>query len=245
MTTADAVRRRLGLGRLLPLGEAADGAWLTEQAAGEVLRIAAGGVADMELGKVRLGLIDPETAAVPAVPPPPSALPPGPLRIEAELAVTALRPLAAVTDALRRALFSAARDTLGLAVEAVDLRVTALLETAGAGGGRGARHGPPAAEPAGATGGEEGAGAVSGTAFRAGTGAADAVGRAVASVPGVAEPGAALGPAVRLAADHVRVEVATAPGHYPPAVARAVRTAVSGALGDDRPVSVLVTRVSV
>ncbi|MER7048703.1 hypothetical protein [Streptomyces jumonjinensis] len=240
MTTADAVRRRLGLGRLLPLGEAADGAWLTEQAAGEVLRIAAGGVADMELGKVRLALIDPETAAVPAVPPPPSALPPGPLRIDAELAVTALRPLAAVTDALRRALFSAARDTLGLAVEAVDLRVTALLETAGAGSGRGARHGPPAAEPAGATGGEEGAG----TAFRAGTGATDAVGRAVASVPGVAEPGAALGPAVRLAADHVRVEVATAPGHYPPAVARAVRMAVSGALGDDRPVSVLVTRVS-
>ncbi|MFI1863237.1 MULTISPECIES: hypothetical protein [Streptomyces] len=233
MTTADAVRRRLGLGRLLPLGEAADGAWLTEQAAGEVLRIAAGGVADMELGKVRLALIDPETAAAPAVPPPPSALPPGPLRIEAELAVTALRPLAAVTDALRRALFSAARDTLGLAVEAVDLRVTALLEAAGADGGRGARHGPPAAEPAGATGGEEG------------TGAVDAVGRAVASVPGVAGPGAALGPAVRLAADHIRVEVATAPGHYPPAVARAVRTAVSGALGDDRPVSVLVTRVSV
>ncbi|NEB73078.1 nucleopolyhedrovirus P10 family protein, partial [Streptomyces fulvissimus] len=34
----EAVRHQLGLGRLLPMGEAPDGAWLTEAAARTVLR---------------------------------------------------------------------------------------------------------------------------------------------------------------------------------------------------------------
>ncbi|MGW4007061.1 hypothetical protein ACWEGM_35730, partial [Streptomyces nigra] len=45
MTTADrlqrAVRRQTGLGRLLPLGGARDGAWIFEKAAEAVLRRAA------------------------------------------------------------------------------------------------------------------------------------------------------------------------------------------------------------
>ncbi|MGW6459382.1 hypothetical protein ACWF94_26220, partial [Streptomyces sp. NPDC055078] len=108
MTTADAVRTRLGLGRLLPLGEAGDGAWLTEQAADALLRSMAAGVPDTVLGRLRLALADPEAAGPPAVPPPPSALPPGPLRIEAEFAASVHRPLPAVAAVLRDALFTAA-----------------------------------------------------------------------------------------------------------------------------------------
>lgn len=79
-----AVRSRLALGRLLPLGGAHDGAWIAEQAAAAVLRRAADGVSGMALGKLRIALADPGPDTVPQVPPPPSALPPGALRIEAE-----------------------------------------------------------------------------------------------------------------------------------------------------------------
>ncbi|NEC74051.1 nucleopolyhedrovirus P10 family protein, partial [Streptomyces rochei] len=48
MTTADrwtqAVRERLGLGRLLPLGGPGDGAWIAERAVRGALLAAAGGV---------------------------------------------------------------------------------------------------------------------------------------------------------------------------------------------------------
>ncbi|NDZ83227.1 hypothetical protein G3I19_32835, partial [Streptomyces sp. SID10853] len=52
---AQAVRSRLGLGRLLPLGGAPDGAWITEEAAAAVLRSAAAGVPGTVLGKLRVG----------------------------------------------------------------------------------------------------------------------------------------------------------------------------------------------
>ncbi|MDG4858691.1 nucleopolyhedrovirus P10 family protein, partial [Streptomyces sp. T-3] len=50
------VRRQLGLGRLLPLGGAADGAWITEHAARAALSAAASGVRGVRLGPLRLGL---------------------------------------------------------------------------------------------------------------------------------------------------------------------------------------------
>ncbi|MFI6643519.1 hypothetical protein [Streptomyces sp. NPDC050504] len=131
MTTADAVRRRVGLGRLLPLGGAADGAWITERAAVAVLRAAAArAVPGAEVGTLRLGLAGaPHQAATP-VTPPPSALPPGVLRAEAECAATLDAPLPTTAEALRRALLTAADERLGLLVTEVDVRVTELLDEA-------------------------------------------------------------------------------------------------------------------
>ncbi|MFD5101321.1 nucleopolyhedrovirus P10 family protein, partial [Streptomyces albidochromogenes] len=127
-----AVRRRLGLGRLLPLGEASDGAWLAEKAAGPVLREAVAGITGVSVGALRIGLADPDAADEPAVPPPPGALPPGPLRVVADLTATAGgEPLPHRAERLRIALREAASARLGLVVTAVDLRVTDLVEAGG------------------------------------------------------------------------------------------------------------------
>ncbi|MBI0301136.1 nucleopolyhedrovirus P10 family protein, partial [Streptomyces sp. PRKS01-29] len=113
---AQTVREQLRLGRLLPLGEREDGSWITERAAGEVLGRAAAEVPEAHLGALRIGPADPGTAGTPAVPPPPSALPPGPLRIAAECAATLDAPLPATADRLREVLLDAATDRLGLLV---------------------------------------------------------------------------------------------------------------------------------
>jgi hypothetical protein len=220
MTTPDAVRRRvrrvLGLGGLLALGGPADGAWLAESAAVAVLRGAAASVPGAALDDVRLSLADPSAAEDPTAPAPPAALPPGPLRIGADVAVWNLdEPLPALTAALRSALFDAAVEELGLAVTVVDLRVTQLLDAA-------PEERPPPEPPAAEA-------------------PSDPAGTAAASTPGVAYLTATLGTAVHSAPDHVRVELATAEGHRALDVARAVRGAVGAALGDDRAVTVVVT----
>ncbi|MEU2593564.1 nucleopolyhedrovirus P10 family protein, partial [Streptomyces albidoflavus] len=74
----EAVRHQLGLGRLLPMGGARDGAWLTEAAARPVLRQAADTVPGARLGALRIGPVDGAPTEEPGVPPPPSALWPGP-----------------------------------------------------------------------------------------------------------------------------------------------------------------------
>ncbi|MEV5049785.1 hypothetical protein AB0N20_35725, partial [Streptomyces griseoincarnatus] len=123
------VRQRVGLGRLLPLGGPYDGAWITERAAGGLLRDAAGReVPEARLDSVRIGLADPGTAAEPAVPAPPSALPPGPLRLTAEFAATAAWPLPETASRLRTSLVVAATERLGLDITEVDLRITELLD---------------------------------------------------------------------------------------------------------------------
>ncbi|PSM41943.1 nucleopolyhedrovirus P10 family protein [Streptomyces dioscori] len=124
------MRQQLGLGRLLPLGGPGDGAWITEAAAVAVLRRGVRHVAGVRLGSLRLSLVDPDGASGPAVPPPPSALPPGPLRVDAEFAATPTEPLPAAASRLRAGLTATAVDTLGLTVTEVDLRVTGLLEEA-------------------------------------------------------------------------------------------------------------------
>ncbi|MER5983457.1 hypothetical protein [Streptomyces sp. NPDC001787] len=235
-----AVRQRLGLGRLLPLGGPADGAWIAERAAASVLRSAAAGPGAV-LGRLRIGAADPdgpgrdtagagpETDAPPpgshaspsheAPPAPPSALASGPLRIEAEFSASADRPLPDTARTLRAALLSAASARLGLVVGEVDLRVTALLED-----GAPDRVSVPADEVRAAT--ADGA-------------AADAA----AGVPGVVALTRELGSAVHTGADHLRVEVATAGDHRALDVARAVRTAVAAAVEGHPPVAVLVTAV--
>ncbi|MFJ8754665.1 hypothetical protein ACIREO_35935 [Streptomyces sp. NPDC102441] len=227
MTTADsphgadgwtsAVRQRIGLGRLLPLGGPADGSWIAERAAAAVLRNAAAGSGAV-LGTLRIALADEDGAPDPVVPGPPSALPPGPLRIEAGFSATARRPLPATADALRAALLAAAAQRLGLVADEVDLRVTELLE----------EEPRPATEPS----------AVVHPAEPDGP-----AGMAAAGVPGVVSLTRVLGSAVQQTEGHVRVELATAGDHRTLDVAQAVRAAVAEAVEGRPTVAVLVTAV--
>ncbi|MHC3468440.1 nucleopolyhedrovirus P10 family protein [Streptomyces sp. 7R007] len=228
---AYAVRHQLGLGRLLPLGGARDGAWISEEAVGAVLRRAAAELRGVRLEGVRIALADPAEAREAVVPAPPSALPPGALRVTADFAATAAEPLPVAADRLRTAL-SAATEWLGLAVTEVDLRVVALLdeepELAPAPVPR-PPEGPPPAGPD-----EERATA------------------AVLAVPGVTGLTGGLGRAVHIedrATDaglprrHVRVELTTDADHRTVEVTRRVREAVASALPDGPTVAVLVTAV--
>ncbi|MFF3766600.1 nucleopolyhedrovirus P10 family protein [Streptomyces sp. NPDC001922] len=139
-----AVRHQLGLGRLLPLGGPRDGAWITEHAAAEVLRQAVAPVEGVRLGRLRISLVDPGSADAPPAPHPPSALPPGPLRIEADFAAAMRLPLHEAATRAREALLTAAEDRLGLTVTEADLRATDLLdEPSPTSGG----PGPAEAEP--------------------------------------------------------------------------------------------------
>lgn len=236
----EAVRRQLGLGRVLPLGGPGDGSWLTEACAGGVLRHAAEQVAGVRLGVLRVALADPSTAYAPSVPPPPSALPPGPLRITAEFAAEPAEPLPAAAARLRAALFAAADERLGLAVEEVDLSVTTLLDAGQA----------PVDVPTDEETPPDGAQAPPGSGDEA------RAASAALEVPGVRRLTGALGGfgrAVHLdesrAADnalprrHARVELATDRGHRALDVALAVRTAVGDALKDHPSVAVLITAV--
>ncbi|MEW2179894.1 hypothetical protein AB0890_26625 [Streptomyces sp. NPDC005406] len=228
MTTADgsrraqgwtaAVRQRLGLGRLLPLGGPADGAWISERAAVGVLRQAVGRPGPVVL-ELRIAVADAQAAPEPQVPSPPSALPPGPLRIEATVAATAHQPLPAAAAALRSALLAAAAQRLGLVVDEVDVQVAELLDT------EPERAEPPRVEVRPAD-------------------PEDAAGRAAAGVTGVATLTRVLGASVHTAADHVRIELATEGGHRALDVARGVRSAVTRAVDGHPPVAVLVTAVT-
>ncbi|MCQ8831498.1 nucleopolyhedrovirus P10 family protein [Streptomyces malaysiensis] len=236
---AQTVREQLRLGRLLPLGEREDGSWITERAAAEVLGRAAAEVPDAHRGSLRIAPADPDAVEAPAVPPPPSALPPGPLRIAAECGATLAEPLPVTADRLRDVLLDAATDRLGLLVEAVDIRVTEVLEELPA-----LRHHQPPPRPR-----PQSPPPAAGSPDP--DSAAAAVARAIASVPGVARLAPVLGSprAVRIEGAHIRVELAVAAGHRAVDVARAVRTAVARsapvlAPGDQPPtVAVLVTAV--
>ncbi|WP_328376298.1 hypothetical protein OG372_07195 [Streptomyces sp. NBC_01020] len=224
---AQAVRSRLGLGRLLPLGGARDGAWIAEDAAAAVLRRAAGGVPGVALGKLRIAPAETGGTARSAVPAPPSALPPGPLRVEAEAeAAAGGESLPAAVERLRDALFGACADALGLEVAEVDVRVTGLLDAPSDPSAPGGPNPPPVVGP------DRGAAAVRGPEAEA-----------AAAVPGVARLTGVLGDAVHRTDHHVRVELAVAAGRRALDVAGAVRSAVAAAAGADRSVAVLVTAV--
>ncbi|MFF8828784.1 hypothetical protein [Streptomyces sp. NPDC015131] len=231
MTTADgwvaAVRSRTGLGVLLPLGGPEDGAWIAARAVDAALRGAARQVEGVTPGRVRItpagaphgtrsaGAPDGRPSAFPA---PPGSLPPGPLRIEMDFAAGTAVPLPALADRLRAALWAASERRLGLIVSEVDLRVTDLADGAPR---EAVDTAPPAAPPR-----EAGPGSLD-----------DPVAGAAAGVEGVDRLTTVLGPPVHRAADHVRVELATAPDHRPLDVARAVR----GAVREQLPVTVVVT----
>ncbi|MER6528088.1 nucleopolyhedrovirus P10 family protein [Streptomyces sp. NPDC001508] len=259
------VRQQVGLGRLLPLGGARDGGWITEAAAEAVLRRAAAEVPGVRLGRLRIALADADgtggtdeaeeageaakaedaaaaeaeetgEAEEAAVPAPPSALPPGPLRVTADFAATAAAPLTDTASRLRLALATAADRRLGLTVTEVDLRITELLD--GPADSPKARAPQPA--PARESNGPD--------EIRAAT--------AALSVPGVVRLTGSLGGLGRgvhceerrhgpdaSPHRHVRVELAVAAGHRPLDVVRQVRTAVAAALEGRTTVAVLVTAV--
>ncbi|WP_031002898.1 hypothetical protein [Streptomyces sp. NRRL F-5727] len=224
MTTGDgwtaAVRDRLAPGRLLPLGTAADGTWLTEHAAREVLDRAASGVRGAVPGALRIGAAAEAAEADPGpFPVPPGGVPAGPLRIGAELAVVATgRPLPETAEEVRAVLLAAAR-RLGLAVTEVDLRVTDLLEEA------------PVTEPAAPPPG------------RTPPASEDPVALAVLRVPGVVAVTDALGAPVHRTAEAVRVECAVAADRPPAEVAQAARAAAAAAAPEGAAVTVVVTEL--
>ncbi|MGP8302683.1 hypothetical protein ACTPOK_33065 [Streptomyces inhibens] len=237
---ARAVRQQLAIGRVLPLGGPADGSWITEHAAAGALRRASGVPAGVRIGTLRLSLADPGRAPEPAVPAPPSALPPGPLRIEADFAAVADRPLPTVADQVRTALLEASVRELGLVVAVVDLRVSGLLE-AGETGPAEAASSPRASRT-------EGPPAASATGDRTGA-AQDGRARIAAvtlGVPGVARLAPVLGGLsrpVRLSDGHTLIQLATAAGHRALDVAAAVRRTVTAAPPAPSTVAVLVTAV--
>jgi hypothetical protein len=106
---AQAVRDQVAIGRILPLGGPADTAWITEQAAAGVLRSAAAALGSVRITTLRIGQDG---------------------HVAADFEATPDRPLPVTSDALRRALWDAAHDRLGLEVTAVDLTVTGLLDEA-------------------------------------------------------------------------------------------------------------------
>ncbi|MEV0690179.1 nucleopolyhedrovirus P10 family protein [Streptomyces sp. NPDC050388] len=240
------VRQQLGLGRLLPLGGARDGVWISEAAAGDALRRA---VEQDEPGVrvdgLRIALADPRETGEPVVPPPPSALPPGALRVTVRFAATAAEPLPVAADRLRAVLSRAAAERIGLVVAEVDLRVTELLDpqagpppVSGAESAGGSAEGPADASPFGAP--------------EPGDSDGSRVAAAALAVPGVSRLTGTLGRPVHLTAHqqpgeatltrrHARVDLAALADHRTVDVARAVRSAVSAALPDHPTVAVLVT----
>jgi hypothetical protein len=231
-----AVRHQLVIGRLLPLGDARDGAWIAERAAEAVLRSAAWDAPGVRLAALRVALCDTGDIAEPAVPAPPSALPPGPLRVTAEFAATAAQPLPATASLLRATLATAATQRLGLAVTEVDLRVTGLLDDQ-----EPAEAGPalPLPELPGAA--------------RAEGGDEARVAAAALAVQGVLHLTGTLGHPVHIdelpGADaalshrHVRLELAVGADQRARDVARAVRTAVRRVLPDHPTVAVVVSAI--
>ncbi|MEU0285925.1 hypothetical protein [Streptomyces sp. NPDC006147] len=240
------VRQQVGLGRILPLGGRHDGVWIAERAAGTALRRAAEReVPEVRVDGLRLGLADDlEEAPEPAVPAPPSALPPGPLRLTAEFAATAAWPLPETASRLRTALAVAAAERVGLAVEEVDLRVTELLDTEPDLPPTSASDASDAPADRPETDGTDGVG-------RAGDAETERVAAAVLAVPGVSRLTGTWGRPVRLserpAGDdalprrHARVDLAVGAEFRPLEVARAVRAAVAASLPDRPTVAVLVT----
>ncbi|MER7401536.1 nucleopolyhedrovirus P10 family protein [Streptomyces sp. NPDC000070] len=229
-----AVRHQLSLGRLLPLGDARDGAWIAERAAEAVLRRAARDAPGVRIEALRVALADPADTGSPAVPAPPSALPPGPLRVTAEFAATASQPLPTTASLLRATLATAATQRLGLTVTEVDLRVTGLLDE------ETEPPGPPAPLPEPPR------------AARAGGDDELRVAAAALEVPGVLHLTGALGHPVHieelpgdaaLPHRHVRLELAVREDHRARDVAREVRTAVRTALPDHPTVAVLVSGI--
>ncbi|MFD9461252.1 hypothetical protein [Streptomyces sp. NPDC060027] len=229
-----AVRHQLDLGRLLPLGEPDDGTWITEQAAVRVLERTAAEIPGVWMESLRIGPAPHEPVSEPAVRPPASALPPGPLRIEAAFTASLGLPLPETVDQLRSALLIEATERLGLVTVTADLHVTNLHEGSEAVGSRTSKRamkpGPEAAAARSSP-------PVTGTGSM--WGPVGELADVATAVPGVARLTTVLGSRPVKVEDHdeppgrhIEVQLAVAPGHHPLEVARAVRAAVAAATTD-------------
>lgn len=223
------VRQQVALGRLLPLGQLPDGVWIAERAAVRSLREAAGTLAEVGTGRIRLELADPAAAfPEPVVPAPPSALGPGPLRVSVECLAAARTPLPELAERLRQVLLRAAWERLGLEVTGVDILVTGLADVPAEPDtpqSVDTHPGPPT--PAGDT-------------------EKDPVAQAVRAVPGVIRLASCLGPLgrpLRTVEDHRLVQVVVSGDRRTLDVARQVRETASQASGDAVTVAVLVTDI--
>jgi hypothetical protein len=246
-----AVRHQLDLGRLLPLGGPDDGTWITEQAAVRALGRAAAEIPGVRVETLRIGSAPLEPVSEPAVRPPVSALPPGPLRIEAAFTASLGQPLPQTADQLRSRLLNLAAEALGLATATADLRVTDLHE--GSETAVRSRTSKGAMKPAPEAAAARSSPPVAGTGPMSGS--VGELADVAAAVPGVARLTAVLGshpvkvehhddPPSR----HIQVQLAVAPGRHPLAVARAVRAALAEAATSDTPgpvtAAVLVTETA-
>lgn len=227
-----AVRHQLDLGRLLPLGSPDDGTWITEQAAVRALGRAAAEIPGVWLESLRIGAAPLEPVSEPAVRPPASALPPGPLRIEAAFTSSLGQPLPEAAERLRSTLLNAAAERLGMTTVTADLRVTDLHE--GPEASVKPRTAARATRPAPATAAARSQAAVTGTGSM--WGPVGELTDVATAVPGVARLTAVLGTRPVRVEDHddppgrhIEVQLAVAPGHHPLEVARAVREAVAHA----------------
>ncbi|KUL25651.1 hypothetical protein [Streptomyces regalis] len=230
-----AVKRQLGLGRLLPLGSPHDGAWIAEAAAEAVLRRATEDMRGVRLDALRIALIDPDGADEAAVPPPPSALPPGRLLVTADFAATATDPLPTTAERLRELLTAAATERLGLTVTEVDLRVTALLDEDAEPAPVRQPEPAQAAEPQNPDEERIAAAALAVPGVTRLTGALGGLGRAVHIEERQDE--------TALPRLHARVEIAVSADHRAVEVAREVRKRAGNALPDHPTVAVLITAV--
>ncbi|MCQ4083393.1 nucleopolyhedrovirus P10 family protein [Streptomyces sp. RB6PN25] len=214
-----AVREQLGFGRLLPLGGAQDRAWVMEHAVAGVLRAEAAAVDTVLIRTLRIEPSGPSREDVPE-PLPPSALPPGPLLITADVEAVPDDPLPASAQRLRGVLARTAVDRIGLDLTGVDLRVTGLLDQP---------VGQPVEEPADQPVGEHG--------DDEGPPPADPLAVAAAAVPGVVRlsPWVGSGEGVQIVeateppVRHVQVQITADHRHRTLDVARAVRAAVTAA----------------
>jgi hypothetical protein len=235
---ARTVREQVALGRLLPLGESTDAAWITESAAVGALRRAAGNVPGVRLGAVALALDedapDSERAGGAA---PVGALPYRPLRITAAFEAALDDPLPRAAERLRAALWATAQDWLGVPVHSVDLAVTGLLD-----------GNPPAEAVLEGVVVEDGDLPQELTQDPAAGELAPRVAAAALAVPGVLRLTrrlAGLGSGVRVrdtaagegtaAGRRVQLQLAVAAGHRPYLVARAVTAAVAPVAAADAP----------
>ncbi|MFH9400923.1 hypothetical protein ACH4JS_14280 [Streptomyces sp. NPDC017638] len=256
-----AVRRQFDLGRLLPLGGPADGTWITEQAAVQALGRAANEVPGVRLESLRIGPAPLGPVSEPAVRPPASAMPPGPLRIEAAFSASLGQPLPETADLLRSRLLDAAARRLGLTTVTADLRITDLHEVPQTGTKARTVASPVTPTPHSTATAASAAVAAAARSSLAVTAAGSPRGPAgdladvAAGVPGVAGLTTVLGSRPVKTEDRadppgrrVEVHLAVAPGHHPLQVARAVRAAVAGAAATDAPgpvtVAVLVTETA-
>ncbi|MER8012420.1 hypothetical protein [Streptomyces sp. NPDC094149] len=252
-----AVRHQFDQGRLLPLGGPTDGTWITEQAAVQALVRAASEIPGVRLESLRIGPAPLEPVSEPAVRPPASAMPPGPLRIEAAFSASVGEPLPEIADQLRGSLLDAAARRLGLATVTADLRVTDLHDVPQTGTkartvARSMTLTPQSAAAARTAAARSSLPVTGGGSPRGPVGDLADV---ATGVPGVAGLTTVLGSRPVRMEDRanppgrrVEVHLAVAPGHHPLDVARAVRAAVSDATATDAPgpvtVAVLITETA-